>query len=341
MSARRKQYVRHIARWAATIAFVLAPAPRVVADELFRGKTVTIYVGTPIAGGYDLYGRLLSRHIGRHLPGNPTVIVSNMPGGSGINCANFMYAVAPKDGTALGILIQTMGEEQALGTEGVRFDVARFNWVGRITSNVEMAYVWHTSPTKTIADAKTRETILASAGPASIIYPLLLNQMIGTRFKLVRGYQGTQNTHLAMQRGEVEGTTSSVNTVKTTTDWLTGGEINVLVQYAPQRHAAIPNVPAVAELPATADDRALLSFLTRASAIGRSFVAPPGIAPEPLAALRTAFDATMRDPEFIADIRQLRAEFDPLPGAELQRLFEQGELSDANRERVKAARAAH
>jgi tripartite-type tricarboxylate transporter receptor subunit TctC len=340
MTPRRRRCIQRIVQCLA-VACVLWPAKRADADELFKGKTVTVYIGTPIAGGYDLYGRLLARHLGRHLPGNPTVIASNMPGGSGINCANFMYAVAPKDGTALAILIQTMGEEQALGTEGVRFDVSRFNWIGRITSNVEMAYVWHTVPTKTIADAKTRETILASAGPSSIIYPLLLNEMIGTRFKLVRGYQGTQNTHLAMQRGEVEGTTSSVNTVKTSTNWLSSHEINVLVQYAPQRHAELPDVPAVVELAQTADDKALLSFLARASAVGRSFVAPPGMAPEPLAALRAAFDATMTDPQFLADIGQLRAEFDPLPGKSLQHLFAHGaELSDTNRERVKTARGA-
>jgi tripartite-type tricarboxylate transporter receptor subunit TctC len=205
-----------------------------------------------------------------------------------------------------------------------------------------MLYVWHTAPVKTIEDAKKRETILASAGPSSITFPLLLNEMIGTRFKLVRGYQGTQNTHLAMQRGEVEGVTSSVNTVKTSTSWLMTGEINVLVQYAPQRHRELPNVPAVIELAKTPEDQALLSFLARASAVGRSFLAPPGVPEASLAALREAFDATMADPEFLADIRKLQAEFDPLPGRDLQQLFVQGaELSAANMQRVKAERGAH
>jgi tripartite-type tricarboxylate transporter receptor subunit TctC len=328
--------------FAAALTAVLAAAPGARAqndDAFFKGKTVTIYVGTPVGGGYDLFGRLLSRHLGRHLPGAPTVIVSNMPGGSGVICANFLYTAAPKDGTAIGILIQTMGEEQALGNDAVRFDVSRFNWVGRITSNVEMAYVWHTVPVKTIDDVKTRETILASAGPSSIAYPLLLNAMIGTRFKLVRGYQGTQNTHLAMQRGEVEGTTSSVNTVRTTTDWLKTGMINILVQYAPERHRDLQNVPTVVELGKTAEDKALLGFLARASAVGRSFVAPPDVPPERLAVLRAAFDATMADPQFLAEIRQLKAEFDPMPGQQLQQLFGHGtELSPANRARVQAIR---
>jgi tripartite-type tricarboxylate transporter receptor subunit TctC len=324
------------------LALTSGPISQAGADELFKGKTVTVYVAAPVAGGYDLYGRLLTRHLGRHLPGHPTVVTSNMPGGSGLNCANFMYNAAPKDGTALAILIQTMGEEQGLQIDGVRFDVAKFNWIGRITSNVEMAYVWHTVPVKTIEDAKGRETILASGGPSSITFPLLLNEMIGTRFKLVRGYLGTQNTHLAMQRGEVEGATSSVNTVKTSTNWLTTGEINVLVQYAPQRHRELPDVPAVVELANTPEDQELLSFLVRASAVGRSFLAPPGVAETTLAALREAFDATMADPEFLADIRKLRAEFDPLPGKDLQQLLAQGnELSAANRQRVKAERTAH
>ena len=325
----------------AALALVLLPSPAAAEEPFFKGKTLTIYVGAPVAGGYDTYGRLLSRHIARHIPGNPTVIVSNMPGGSGINCANFLYNVASKDGTAIAILIQTMGEEQGLGTEGIRFDVKRFNWIGRVTSNVEMVYVWHTVPVKTIEDVKKRETVLAGAGPASIIYPLLLNDMIGTRFKLVRGYQGTQNTSLAMQRGEVDGATGSIVAVKTLSNWLTSGEINILTQYAAKRHRELPNVPAVVELTNDPEDKALLSFLVRASEVGRAFTAPPGVPPETISVLRTAFDATMEDPAFLADAKKIRADFDPLPGKELQQVIEQGtELSPANRERANAARRA-
>lgn len=319
---------------------VVFPAPTLAeTSDIFKGKTVTIYIATPVGGGYDLYGRLVARHIGRYLPGNPTVAPSNMPGAIGIICANFIYNVAPKDGTAIAILVQTMGEEQALGTDGVRFDMAKFNWIGRVTSNVEMGYVWHESATKTIEDAQIRETIMAGAGPSGITYPLLLNNLVGTRFKLVRGYVGTQNSHLAMQRGEVDGTSSSYNTVRTTTDWLTTGKVNVLVQYAPARHPDLPHVPTVGDLAKTLEDKALFAFLTQASAIGRSFVAPPGVPADRIAALRTAFDATMKDPQFIAELNQAKAEYDPLPGDQLQLLVEhKTELSSANRERIRAIR---
>ncbi len=325
---------------AVAAAAVLLPASvHAQASDFFKGKTVTIYIGTPVGGGYDLYGRLLARHLGRHLPGHPNVVASNMPGGTGIICANYIYSVAPKDGTAIAIIIQSMGEEQGLGTEGVRFDVTKFNWLGRVTSNVEMNYTWHASPTKTVEDAQNRQTIMASAGPASITYPLLLNSIIGTQFKLVRGYLGTQNAHLAMQRGEVDGTSSSYNTVKTLTDWLMTKQVNVLVQYAPRRHRELPNVRTIGEFAKTPEDVALFRFLTQASDIGRSFVAPPGVSLDRVELLRAAFDATMSDPQFVSELKQARAEFDPLSGKDLQQMVAQRTaLSPANKQRVHAAR---
>jgi tripartite-type tricarboxylate transporter receptor subunit TctC len=310
------------------------------AQPLGPSKTLTIYIPGPAGGGsYDLYGRLLARHIGRYLPGNPTVIPSNMPGAGGIICANFLYNKAPKDGSAIAIVFQTMGEEQALGADNVQFDIAKFNWIGRTTSNVEIAYTWHTSPTKTIEHAKRRETVMGASGPATFVYPLLLNNIIGTRFKIVRGYQGGRELNLAMQRGEVEGTTTSFNTVTTTTDWLKTGQISILVQYAPQRHPGLPNVPTVGELVSAPEDQELFAFLTQGSAVGRSFAAPPGVPPEQVETLRSAFDATMKDPQLIAEIKQLKAEFDPMPGRDLQQLFERStKLSAANRDRAQAIR---
>lgn len=323
---------------AAVVVLALCTASG-AAQDVFKGRTVTLTVAAPVAGGYDLYGRLLARHIGRHLPGQPTVVVSNMPGGSGINAANFMYGAAPKDGTAIGILIQTMGEEQGLQNEAVRFDMAKFSWVGRVTSNIEISYMWHGSPVQSVEGAKRRDTVLAAAGPSSITYPLLLNQMIGTRFKLTRGYQGTQNAHLAMQRGEVEGATSSLDILGASTNWLTTSEARIIVQYMTKRHERLPDVPSIFEFAVTPEDRALLSFLVRSGEVGRAFVAPPGVPPATLQTLRRAFDATMADPEFRADQKKVRADFDPLPGEGLQQLFAKSiELSDANLKRVKEAR---
>jgi tripartite-type tricarboxylate transporter receptor subunit TctC len=326
---------------AVTAAVVLLPAhASAQASDFFKGKTVTLYVGTPVGGGFDLYGRLVARHIGRHLPGDPTVVVSNMPGAAGIICANFMYGVAPKDGTAIAILQQNMAEVQALGTESVRFDVARFNWIGRVASNVELAYTWHRSATKTIEDAQRRETVMATTGPNTLTYPLLLNKLIGTRFKLVRGYVGTRNAQLALQRGEVDGMSGSYDTLKTGTDWLTTGKVNVLVQYERHRHPSLRQVRSVAELVGNSEDQALFAFLAQGSEIGRSLLAPPGVASEHVEALRAAFDATMTDSQFLAELKQAQAEYDPLPGRELQHLIERRmELTPTNKKRVQMARS--
>jgi tripartite-type tricarboxylate transporter receptor subunit TctC len=305
-------------------------------------KTITVYVPSAPGGSYDLYGRLLSRHLGRHLPGNPNVVASHMPGGSGIVSANFLYNHAPKDGSAIAIVFQTMAEEQALAAENVQFDVKKLNWIGRVTSNVEVAYTWHTSAVKTIDDAKQREMVMAAGGPAAFVYPAILNKIIGTKFRVIRGYQGTKEMNLAMERGEVEGTTSSFNTLATTTDWLTTGKLNILVQYAPQRHPSLPNIPTVGELVSAAEDKELIAFLTQGSGIGRSFAAPPGTSLDRVEVLRTAFEATMKDAKFIAEINQAKAEFDPLPGAVLQRLIESGStLSALNVMRAQAARKEH
>jgi tripartite-type tricarboxylate transporter receptor subunit TctC len=304
------------------------------------GKTLTIYIGYGPGGGYDLYGRVLSRHLGKHLPGHPTVVVSNMPGAASVRAANYVYNVAPKDGTALGIVAQSIGEEQLVGTTGVSYDVAKFNWIGRFAANVEVAYVWHASPVKTIEDLKTTEATFAGTGPSSLIYPRLLNSIAGMKWKLVNGYNTTSVAHLAMQRREVDGATSSLNTLKTTQrDWLDGGLIRILVQFALKRSAELSAVPAVVEFGKTQEDKDVLSFYASSGAIGRAVIAPPDMAAERIAMLRAAFDATLKDAEFLAEIETTKLEFDPLPGTELQKLVEaSSKVSSAVIERARAVR---
>src|SRR5262245_5267973 len=269
----------------------------------FAGRTVTIHVGYGPGGGYDLYGRVLSRHLGKHLPGHPTVIVANMPGAGSIRAANFLYGVAPKNGTALGIVAQSIAEEQLLGMAGVTYDVARFGFIGRFAANVEVTYAWHTAGIRGLDDVRTKEVTVAGTGPSSVIYPKLLNSIAGMQWKVVAGYNTTAEAHLAMQRGEVDGAMSSLNTLKTTQrDWLDRGLIRILVQYAPRRTSELPGVPAVVELGATQDDKDVLAFYANSAAVGRAVIAPPGLAPERLALLRGAFDATMRDADFLAEI---------------------------------------
>jgi len=301
----------------AGMATVAARTP----EPFFKGRTVTIYASGPPGSGYDLYARLISRHIGQHLPGTPSVVVSNLPGGGGMVCANYLYNLAAKDGTALGIIRQDIAEDQALHTDGVRYDVLKFNWIGRIASNVEITYVWHTAPVRTMADVKQHETLIASVGGSVDAFPRALNRMIGTKFKLVKGYSGTPEAELAIQRGEVEGTYGSVNTLQTTKkDWVAKKLIRVLVQYALQRDPALPDVPAVVEFAKTDADRSLLEFLASSSAVGRSVIAPPGVSAGRMAELRAAFAATMTDPEFLADVHHIGAEYSPAPADELEKV---------------------
>jgi tripartite-type tricarboxylate transporter receptor subunit TctC len=313
------------------------PAP---AQDTLAGKTVTIYVGFGPGGGYDLYGRVFARHLGKHLPGHPTVVVSNMPGAASIRAANYVYNVAPKDGTALGIVAQSIAEEQLLGTAGISYDVSRLAWIGRFAANVEVAYVWHQAPVKTVGDLKTTEATFAGTGPASSVYPRLLNAMAAMKWKVIAGYNTTSAAHLAMQRGEVDGATSSLNTLKTTQrDWLDQSLIRLLVAFAPTRRSDFADVPAVVELGATPEDKAVLGFYANSGAVGRSVIAPPGLGAERIVLLRAAFDATMKDKEFLSEIETTKLEFEPMAGAELQALVEAStKVTSAVLARARAAR---
>jgi len=322
------------------VALALGPAPAAAQDTL-AGKTVTISVGFGPGGGYDLYARVLARHLGRHLPGHPTVVVANMPGAASIRASNYIANVAPKDGTALGIVAQSIAKEQLLGLTGVSYDVTRLAFIGRIAANIEVTYVWHTAAVKTLADLRSTEATLAGTGPSSSIYPRLLNAIAGMKWKVIAGYNTTSAAHLAMQRREVDGATSSLNTLKTTQrDWLDNSLIRILVQLAPRRSAELAQVPAVVELARTPEDRDVLAFYANSGTVGRAVIAPPGLPAERVAMLRAAFDATMKDAEFRAEIEATKLELDPMAGAELQALVEAStRVSGAVLTRARAARA--
>jgi tripartite-type tricarboxylate transporter receptor subunit TctC len=326
------------ALWAALILSLSFSVEAQQPDATLKGKPITLYVAGPAGSGYDAYARLFSRYAGRYLPGNPDIIVSNMPGASGVICANFVYNIAPKDGTAVGLVLQWLAEEQVVGTNGAQFDVAKFGWIGRLSPNVEMSYTWHTVPVRTIADLMNRETVFAATGGSSTLYPQLLNKMMGARFKVVTGYLGTPAANLAMERGEVEGATSSLNTIKLAQpDWLPDKKINVLVQYSLQRDHELPDAPAVVELARTPADKTVLSFFASSGAIGRSIVAPPGLPEESLTTWRTAFTRTIHDPAFIGEAERVKLDLDPMPGGELQVLVQTAvSLSAADRERIQA-----
>ncbi len=287
---------------ALAVALAIGPPSLAHADpvaEFYSGKTITITVGFTPGGGYDLYARLAAQFLGRHIPGKPTVIVSNMPGGGGVRAALHLFNVVPKDGTALTAIVQSVGFDSVLGQLPVRAD--QFNYIGRLTDSVETQLLWHTSPTKSLEDAKSRTTVIGSTGPSSpsAIVPKLLNDAIGTKFVIAGGYQGTSKSGLAMERGEVEGTLKSLEALVTThRDWLTGGKVNVIWQLAMAPDRRLPNVPAIGTLGDDADARAILRLIAGTAEIGRSLATAPGVPSDRVAALRRAFEAMVADTEF-------------------------------------------
>lgn len=312
--------------------------------DFYKGKQVSIYIGYAAGGGYDLYGRLVARHIGNHIPGKPRLVPQNMPGAGSLKLANYLYNVAPKDGTVLGMITQSTPQEEALGTPGISYRSAEFNWIGRVTSNVEITVVWHTSGVKNITDAKDKEVILAGTGPTtpSEVFPKVMNGVIGTKFKVISGYGGSSEGVLAMERGETMGALLSWASLKTTKrDWLSGKKVEILVQYAAQKHPDLGHVPTMVELADTEEGRKILALYASGSELGRSVMAPPRIPHERVRALQSAFDAMVRDEEFLAEVQKSNLEFDPLSGEELQKIVvEAGNIPRELIERAKAVRDA-
>jgi tripartite-type tricarboxylate transporter receptor subunit TctC len=290
--------------------------------ELFARKTITIYIGNTVGGSYDLYGRMVARFLGRHLPGNPNVVAENMPGAGTIVCANFIYGGAPKDGTALGIVTETLALEQALDNPAVKYDAAKYTWIGRAASSNNIHMMWHTSKVQSIEDAKLYEAPVAGTGPGNIAeeVPTLLNKVIGTKFKIITGYPASNEAMLAMERGEVEGAGSSWAAVKTgKKDWLVDKKIKIILQDVPERAHDLPDVPTLVEVGKTPEDKQLLGLYASGGAIGRAFLAPPGLSADVTKALRDGFNDMVKDPEFIAEMKKVDLDLEPLPGEVLQK----------------------
>ncbi len=308
---------------AASSAIVAQQAAAQSPAEFFKGRNINVYIGFAPGGSYDFFGRLVARHIGKHIPGSPTGVPNSMPGAGSFTAANWLYSAAPKDGTAIGIVSQTMAIEELLQNQAVKFKAAEFNWIGRATNIVEVTFVYAKSKAKTIADAKLHEIPVAGTGPGSpsVGYPMLLNALAGTKFKVIGGFRGSTEGMLAAERGEVDGGLTSWQTIKVTRKAAyDSGQLRVLVQFAPQREKDLP-VPAVVELASNEADRTLLTFYASGGEVGRSFLAPPGVPADRVTALRRAFDAMMKDKEFIADVDKAKAEFSPMTGEKLQKLI--------------------
>jgi len=291
-----------------------APARAQSVEEFYRGRTITVLVGFSAGGGYDLYARLLGRHMGRHVPGNPTIVVQNMPGAGSMKATQYVYGVAPKDGLTLATVSRGMVTEPLLNA--ANFDPTKLTWLGTITSETSVCATWKTSPVKSWDDMFKREFSLggSAVGADPDTFALIMRNVFGAKVKLVTGYPGGNDINLAMERSEVDGRCGwSWTSLKSQKNWLP--QINVLVQFNLEKNADLPNVPVALERAASDEQRQVLRLLIAGQYVGRPFFTSPDIPADRKAALRSAFDATMKDPQFLADAAKLDLEISPIGAA--------------------------
>jgi tripartite-type tricarboxylate transporter receptor subunit TctC len=304
-------------------AFALLFGGAAGAAEFYQGKQVTIVVGFTSAGTYDATARLFARHLGKYLPGKPTVIVRNMPGAGSLVATNSLYSSLPKDGTTLGVIGGGIVLEPLLGNPQATYDPRRLNWIGGRTRDNFLCLVWHTVPVQTLKDVIKRETVVGATGPGSrtLTYPKALNELFGTKFKIVSGYPGGNEITLALERGEVEGYCGwALGSIKTRApDWIRGGKIRALAQFTLGK-SDLPNVPLATDLADTENGRRAIEFFAADSVLAWPLVAPPDVPAERLSELRSAFDAMMKDPQLLAEAATQGLDIDPVSGSEIAEL---------------------
>jgi len=340
---RRPETLLRAAAAGAAAALLLAlPARADEVADFYQGKSASLYVGYPPGGAYDVYARLIGRHLGRHLPGNPTFVVRNKPGAASLNLVNELYNVLPRDGSVIGMFARSVAMDRLLGREGANFDPVRLNWIGSANNEVSICAVWHGVGVRTIQEFMARPLIFAANAPGaeSDVFPRILNGLLGARFKIVTGYPGVNDLTLAMERGEAEGrcgwTWSALKAAKP--DWIAERKIYIALQFATAKHPELPDVPLVTELARNERERAALELILSQQAMGRPFAAPPGVPAARIAALRRAFARTIADPDFLAEADKLKLEIQLVDGETLQAMV--ARMFQAPPEVVEAARKA-
>jgi tripartite-type tricarboxylate transporter receptor subunit TctC len=303
--------------WGASIA---AGRCDTVAD-FYRGRSISLVIGFGAGGGYDAYARLLARHIGHHIPGNPSLVAQNMQGAGGLKATQFLYDVAPRDGTVIGTVAR--GQPLApLLLGNTSFDATRFTWIGSVTDEASLCLSWFTSKARTWRDLMTAETLFAGEGQGADpdMFATALNRVFGARIKLITGFHSTREMTLAMQRGEVEGIcgVSATTLLGQYADWIAGKQVNLLAQMALRKDDRFPDVPLVTELAQSDEQRQVIRLIVAGQAIARPFFGPPGIPEDRKQALRAAFDRTMQDPEFRAEAQRAKMDVNPMQGAEME-----------------------
>jgi tripartite-type tricarboxylate transporter receptor subunit TctC len=304
------------------VAHAPAQAQQAVAD-FYRGKTISLYVGFPPGGGYDLYARVVAPYFARRIPGQPAIVIKSMLGGSGIRAAGYMTGITPQDGTSLGLFLDTTTLGKVLGGPG-DFDPVKLTWIGRIVTTATVSVVWHTSQAQSVEEAKHKPLIIAATVPSNsaAFIPTALNDLIGTKFKVILGFRGSPDQALAMVRGETDaiGGMSWEAIQANHAEWLTEKRIRILYTQGARRIKDLPNDPGLLDFAVDERSRNILALLGSGPDIGRSFVAEPNIPADRAAALRRAFTATMEDPEFVAEMKKRNLNIEPLSGEEVQRI---------------------
>ena len=322
------QAMKNIATLKCAIVFAILglKAPAVADEPYFKGKTLNIYAGASAGDGYDVYARLLAVHYPRFIPGQPTIIIRNMPGAGSLKAANYIYEIAPKDGTAIGTVGGGTATADLFKSKGVRFDPRYYAWIGSMNAEVGLVLAWKTVAIDRIDDVFHRELLVGGGGPTSgnVVFANVMNKVLGTRFKLIAGYKSTGDIALAIERGELDGTASyhysSIVTSKP--DWITNGEVKVLLQDSLRPHSLFPQVPVVIDLAKNDEQKAILELVFARQEMGRPFMLPPGTPQELVTLLRRGFDAAMRDPQLISDAQRQRLDLNrPMTGEEIHALI--------------------
>ena len=291
------------------------------AASFYKGKVVRLVVGVGVGSGYDINARLVARYLPKYIPGNPSVIVQNQPGAGSLTMTNQMYAAGPFDGTVIGASFNGLPTTPLLQPTGARFEATKMNWIGSTNRETQAMYVWAASPIHSLADLTTKEMIVGAQAPGSTQYdyPKLAEKLFGWKFKVITGYEATPKIHLAMERGEVYGTWANWSTLKAiASDWIRDKKIRILAQWALRKHPELPDVPLILEQAETDEQKQALNLALARLEFGRPFFMPPNVAPERVAAIRRAFDATMKDKDFLAEADKLKIEIDPLSGSEVE-----------------------
>lgn len=308
----------------AAVALSTLPSAAQTPAEFYKGKTITIYVAVG-SGAYDLYARLAARHMPKLIPGNPNMIVTNMPGGGGVVAANYVANVAPRDGTALLVPLKPIAMTQLLTPAVVKYDATKFQWIGSMADAPGVLVVWNTSPAKTLDEARRTQLALGStgAGGETAIFPSVINSVLGTRFKVITGFPGMANIFLAMERGEIHGVSTVLGSIKgLRPEWISQKKISFIANITKVRSKDLPDVPTILELARTPEERQTLEFLTLSNSIGRSITAPPGVPADRIEALRRAFDAAVVTPDYLRETVDKGIDVNPIQGIAVQKDIE-------------------